>query len=212
MNALGTINRGSTLRLGVAVVALVAASTLIAGTRAKPAVAQPQASNDTLSAPMLRRLAEAADALRDGKVKWMLVDTAPPYNVAGVYGTADSAFDSVLVARGFRVRGPFRTPIDFGMPDEVFVICTHSKRPNPSAYRICPTRPIRLPTIRGLNLVIRTTTDTINIPLHADEVDALFFSVSAFDKFVAPYYTRLYGPRYAQQLRDEMAELVRSAR
>jgi hypothetical protein len=217
MNTFGAFSKGSTLRLGVAVFALVGASILLAETRARPAVAQPQTRMDTLSAPLLRRLAEAADALRDGNVNWMVVDTAPPYEVSGVYPTALEASHDTMLPRGFRVRGPFRTPIDFGLPDEVFVTCPHTLRPNPSAYmpppqRICPGRPIWLSSIRSLELRIRTRTDSVIIPLNPNEVDALFFNVSAFDKFLAPYYTRLYGPQFAQQLRDAMEAVVRRAR
>ena len=40
------------------------------------------------------------------------------------------------------------------------------------------------------------------LDVNPEEVDALFFSMAPFDKFVVPYYSRLYGPAFAQDLRD----------
>lgn len=34
------------------------------------------------------------------------------------------------------------------------------------------------------------------------KTDALFFSVAAVEKFLLPYYTQLYGPEHAQQIRN----------
>lgn len=70
-------------------------------------------------------------------------------------------------------------------------------------------RAIPLDSIAQMELVVVTLDDTLRIPIAPQRVDAIFFSLSAFDKFVAPYYTQVQGPTYAQALRDSLEAFVR---
>jgi hypothetical protein len=37
---------------------------------------------------------------------------------------------------------------------------------------------------------------------YGPDVDALFFTLSAIDKFALPYYARVYGVAYAARMRE----------
>ena len=99
-----------------------------------------------------------------------------------------------MIARGYHVYGPFLAAVDFDLPVQ-FMICTHSSRWNPSSMEpsslpfgapggICPDHPILLESIRSMRLIVETATDTIVVSFSPANVDAVFFTVSAFDKFV----------------------------
>lgn len=223
MNGLTPWKRVAALGAVAAVAFLAEAPSLVTGRETRSASLAAQGQRDTLSGPMMRRLAEAADALRDGQAHWFVIDTTPPYDVVGVYPSAAAARAAILP--GLVYHGPYLTPVDFGLTGPVFVLCPHVNYPWASAYRswlgapggnrICPSIPNRLPVplrqVRGLTLVIRLVDDSVVLPINPREVDALFFNMSVFDKFVVPYYARVSGPAYAQMLRDSMEALVRQA-
>ena len=174
-----------------------------------------------LSASLLRRLAEAADAHRTGQSIWLVADPRFPHDVDTVL-VSPPAEDLVLPA-GYHVYGPYLTPRDFGLPVAQVIGCVHTKFPSPSAFDprrrrdarlwpstgMCPMRAIPIDSIARMELIVVTLADTLRIPLPPQMVDAVFFSVSAFDKFVAPYYARVQGPAYAQALRDSVEAVVR---
>jgi hypothetical protein len=194
-----------------------------------------------MSAAMLRRVAEAADALRDGRPYWYVVNSAGQPFLSRAYTSLDSANNDPMVASGYRVIGPVVTPTDFGLSEPVMLVCDHLKRPYPSVYfpgstiqfpieiprdsvrlpgdsarnprdssrvlsrgKLCPAGPFKLSSILRMDLVIRLRNETVTTPIDPRQVDALFFDVSVFDKFLADYYTRLYGPAFAQELRDSL--------
>jgi hypothetical protein len=143
------------------------------------------AVQDTLpSATLLRRLAEAADGYRDGEPRYVAADRifrpdARGHKVAGVFLTREEAAAAADKANNaesgaeYRVFGPYRT-----MPDSL------------------AEGPEDVVSVTVLMKNGRTKTYS------ADTVDALFWSLPAFDKFVAPYLTSVAGPRYAWEQRE----------
>jgi hypothetical protein len=145
---------------------------------ASPAPVQAlEVSGDTLakSASLLRRLGEAADGYRDGKDRYIVADRRFPHKVAGIFRTFAEA-QSLANARGgsYGAFGPFRTFDD------------------PPDYSAGPSD--------VLEVIVRRKDGERRYS--ADSVDALFWSLSAFDKFVVPYLAVVYGPQYAAQQRE----------
>lgn len=203
-------------RVAMALLAVLAAA-LVPGVTVRA-----QSGDDMpMSASLLRRLAEAADAQRTGQRIWLVADPRFPHDVDTVLVSPPPA--DLVMPPGYRVYGPYLTPRDFDLPVPRVFGCVHTTFPTPSAFDprrhldarlesstgMCPMRAIPIDSIARMELIVVTLTDTLRIPLPPQMVDAVFFSVSAFDKFVAPYYTQVQGPAYAQALRDSLEAFVR---
>jgi len=143
------------------------------------ATARSGAAQDTAaSATMLRIIGEAADQFRTGRPVWLVADYRFPHRVKGPFATRDAAR---LAARdpsaALGVFGPYVTARDSSAD---------------SGSRIVSVR-----------VVLRAAGGTeTTVDVNPAEVDALFFTMAPFDKFVIPYYSRLYGPEFALRLRD----------
>jgi hypothetical protein len=142
-----------------------------------PGLSQQQ---DTILKPatLLRRLAEAADGYRDGRDKFVVAAQVFPHNVAGVFSSREeadrTARDSAKSANGYAVFGPYRTPPDTNVSREV----------------------------DDVDSVVTYLKDKTTRTYDGDEYDALFWSMPAFDKFVAPYLTFVAGADHAQRQRQ----------
>jgi hypothetical protein len=164
------------MRTGLAVV-LAAAVTACAS---RPEVPRVVAKQDTItkSSFLLKRLAQAADGYRDGKDRYVVAGLEFPHKVIGVFLTkagADSlAADSTTEARSFATFGPFRTALEPGIAAEV----------------------------DNVDSVVVYYLEGDPSVYHGETVDALFWGISAFDLFVAPYLTRVYGAAYAASQRE----------
>ncbi len=134
------------------------------------------AQDSTVSATMLRVLAETADEFRTGSPIFLVAAYRFPHRVLGGFA-ARSAADSARAAAGsgYGVFGPYLTPAD-PIAD--------------SAARVV-----------GVQLEIETPSGRKTVRVSPDTVDAIFFSESAFDKFAVPYYSNVYGPEFAAELK-----------
>ena len=135
------------------------------------------AAQDTaVTSTMLRIVAETADQYRTGRPVWLLADYRFPHFVRGPFSTREAAEaarrDSTLA-----LFGPYVTPRD----------------------------PVRdsFPRLVSVRMVLRTAAGTqTTLDVQPEEADAIFFSMASFDKFVVPYYSRLYGAEFAGRLRQ----------
>jgi hypothetical protein len=139
-----------------------------------------QTVQDTIpqSASLVRRLAEAADGYRDGKDKFVVAQRESQnghHEVLGVFSTSQEA-ETVAGRAGpaYGVYGPFRTRND--------------AKEYPSSERV--------------DTVIVVFRDGKRLRFLGDSVDALFWSLPAFDKFVVPYLSLISGAPYAAQQRE----------
>lgn len=131
------------------------------------------------SASLLRRLAEAADGFRDGKPRWVVIQRRGDeghHKVLGVFMTfTEASFTAQRAGPEYATFGPFVTVDD--PPDESAseedVVEVIVRQKNGEVKRFSP-----------------------------DSVDALFWSLAAFDKFIAPYLTSVDGVRYAAEQRE----------
>ena len=135
-------------------------------------LARAQDSTHMVSASLLRVLGEAADGYRTGRPLYIVADYRFPHTILGIFPSAEEA--RRVAADSFGVFGPIVTP--------------RAAEPD-SGYRLV-----------GVTLTYQVGDSTHNVPVDLNAVDALFFTYSAIDKFVIPYYTKLYGPALAQVL------------
>ena len=170
------------------------------------------AAQAPMSASLARVLAETADRLRDGRPHWIVADPRPPHNVLGVFPTDSLARARLVEAVGFRVFGPFLSEPLLGLPpNAVFLKCKHMLFPIASQMEpYCPFRIIRWDDLLEMSLTFRTATDTVVYDLKRDGSDAVFLTASSIEKFVLPYYARIYGPAYAKTMWDSVT--ARAAR
>jgi hypothetical protein len=145
-----------------------------------PASSSLLAQDTTVSATMLRVLAEAADVHRTGQPIFLVADYRYPHHVIGRFSTQEEA--KVMKADSgatFGVFGPFVTPAD----------------------------PVLAPGDQVVN--VRVTTKSARglrtVDFNPTEVDALFLSMSAIDKFAVPYYAKVYGAEYARRMRQRLS-------
>jgi hypothetical protein len=161
------------VRIGQPILTIVL---LLSALAAAPASGQ----DTTVSATMLRVLAEAADGFRTGRPVFFVADYRFPHNVAGPFETYAQA-RRVKADSGARlgVFGPYVTPRDPNADSVNRVVAVRLTIESPDGRR-----------------------DTVDVD--PTKVDALFFTMSAVDKFVVPYYSRVYGPEYATVLREAL--------
>jgi len=135
-----------------------------------------------VSATMLRVLAEAADGERSGRAVYFVADHRFPHKVLGPFFSLDEA-QRVQADSGatFGVFGPYTTP------------------PGPASDAGSRIEKIRV------TMVTPRGRQTFDVDL--GKVDALFLSRSSIEKFVIPYYGRVYGPEYAQWLEDRLGKV-----
>jgi hypothetical protein len=195
---------------------------------------------DSIPATLLRRLAETAESERSSTPIWIVVDQNFPHRVYGAFEDRAAALEEVEKSSDIavnnrlprlRVFGPFITPLDFpevpgidpplpplppGTPiREAFFGCVHerfSTELKPGPY--CPDLlnvPAPLDSLRTVVLQLTFTNGrTVGIDINPRTSDAVFFKLSAWDKFLSPYYIRLYGPAYTHFLRNQMLRAART--
>jgi hypothetical protein len=147
---------------------------------AGPALHGQDSAGAAMPASLLRVLAEAADAHRTGQPVYLVADRRFPHRVIGHFDSRAEAMEMRSDSgSSYGVFGPFVTP-----PDSVSAAA---------------------PKLMNVRLTFKTPQGaTRTKEVDPRQVDALFMSMSAVDKFMIPYYARLYGPEYAQRFRDDV--------
>lgn len=139
-----------------------------------------QLGGDSLAKPasLVRRLAEAADGYRDGRDHWVVASRKAykgNHRVIGVFDTFQEAdFAARRQGSDYGAFGPYRTPV------EEFLVKTG----------------------RRVREVIVVYVDGEKKNYSADSVDALFWGLSAFDKFIVPYLASVASAEYAAEQRE----------
>jgi hypothetical protein len=147
-----------------------------------------------------RLLAEAADGFRTGLPTWFVArDSFPHQPLIGPFATYEMALDSarLCLTEGCRVHGPF-----VGIPDGGSPVmaggCVHFSR----TWWVCsPVPPVGFGELDSLRLTyFPRGGDPFSLHWGTWEVDAIFLTQAAIDKFALPYYASLYGAAYAAEL------------
>jgi hypothetical protein len=163
-----------------------AAAALMAAAQPGLAAQQPQQPPQPrpVSATMLRILAEAADVYRTGKPIYLVADYRYPHNVLRGFPNRTAAVKAQKdSASNYGLFGPYVTPVD----------------PIPAAA----------PRVVAITVTTRTAAGDQTYKVDPESADALFFTLSAVDKFVLPYYQKTLGPAYAEQLRNKVIDQLR---
>ena len=141
----------------------------------------PKVDTTPKSASLARRLAEAADGFRDGEIKWIVADNEFPHAVLLVSHSLQEAQGAVKrseadTAHDYRIYGPFQTSKDIGYvereEDEIDSVIVWRHGGQKHHY------------------------------YDGKQIDALFWGMPAFDKFVTPYLTAVYGAKFAAEQRQ----------
>jgi len=164
---------------------------------------QPVPDSTPLSAGMLRRIAEAADGYRTGHNVWFVINETAPYEIVGVFTEPPGA-----AARGTRVVGPYLTEPDFGNP-AMFVPVPHAP---PTRYGFdsllywrLPREPLAMQEIDSIVITaFRRGGEAWRGSRPGRDIDAVFFTLAANDKFVFPYYARVSGLEPTMRMRERL--------
>jgi len=147
--------------------------------------ASAQQSAHMVSATMLRVLSEAADVYRTGRPVWLVADYRYPHNVLPGFTSRAAAQQAQKdSAANYGIFGPYVTPRD--------------------------PIPATAPKVSRVQVTIQTSGGEQTQVVDPNKSDALFFSLSAIDKFVLPYYEKTYGAEYALRLRRKILEGLKS--
>lgn len=137
--------------------------------------------NPAATASLHRRLAEAADGYRTGEDLWFAADRKDPdMMVSDPFPSVETAM-SWAEENDRDVFGPFNTPDD-EQPDnrwEILQAAVWARSPQGDYFRQA---------------------------FDPSEIDAIFLSKSAIDKFLIPYMTRIYGLPYTQRFESNLGK------
>ena len=135
-----------------------------------------------IPASLLSRLSEAADGIRNGRAIYFVAQMEPDaeagHAIIGYFTSVEEAFEHPkaqprLLSGEYMIFGPFKTSDDPG-------------------YRKKPVREVVIYTKEGKAL-----------PLSGERFDCVFWSLSAIDKFVVPYYTASGNLKKAAKVRAD---------
>ncbi len=137
-----------------------------------------------VSASLTRRLGEAADGYRNIPQVFFVAAFSPPYNVIP-FETLEAAIEyydkKYHSPDRWAIYGPFEAKNEIPVKFDKSAI----------------------ETIEVIVKYNNGTNDSIELD---DQTDAVFFNLSSLDKFLIPYYTRLYGVDRAKIIRDKLIE------
>jgi len=169
-----------------------------------------RAQEPPLSATLLKRLAAAADDYRTGDSVYAVAAYAFPHNLIGVFPNLEQAQAARRRAgMGYGLFGPFVTAQDFGRR---IVLLTRPRHCPGTIFPCYDVRSVGEPETPWFAhdidsvavTVFHNSGDIWRSVANGLGVDAIFFTLAAFDKFALPYYSRLYGPAQAAALRDSI--------
>lgn len=128
-----------------------------------------------MTASLLKRVAEAADGYRSGNEIWIVAATKFPHELEVFKIDTEAQEYKKQKSRTHEIFGPFMTG-------------------SPTAMSSSRSQ------IKEIVVTLKTGK---KINIDPNECDSLFWSESAFDKFVFPYYSQLYGVEHAAKMRKE---------
>jgi hypothetical protein len=159
------------------------------------------------SAALLKRLAEAVDGHRTGARVWLVAALRPPFDVVGIFEEEGPARARARADSALGSFGPYQTDRDPGLRASFFAKCIHLYSAMRGDY--CPGTPLlALADIDSVALVIRMKNGVRHIIPVPTEADAMFFTLSAIDKFAIPYYARVTGLAEAELLRRRLVDVL----
>jgi hypothetical protein len=211
------------LTLAGTAVALVLGVTAFSWARGSGHMRPPSVPQDSAppppSAGLLRRLAESADAFRTGRVVYLVAQDSGNYNVLGGFYSPDSANNLA------RTSGPTwhvyatKTPQDgYDGTGFVQIILPGCYKDTRTTRWVCPTTDssrapasaMRLQDVTRIDVTfVRRAGRPLTVRMDPEHAGATIYTIQDYDRFIVPYYTRLFGPEYAARQREELLTFVR---
>lgn len=164
------------------------------------------AAQEAFPAALLRRLGSAVEGYRTGRPVWVVASMQFPHEVRGVFPSAEEARRVAAVAGApFRSFGPYSSVADSvgGATVEQFgIVCI--KQPDTQCLKDSTHASLSMASVSRVIITFVSTAGAVQSDtLQPDQVEAVFFTMSAVDRLLIPYYTSLYGSRYAARVREE---------
>ena len=164
----------------------------------------------------LRQLASVVDGYSGGGPIWVVMcgDTSP-YEVIGVYTTAGQANEAAAAARADAKTcwsdGPYRSARTFEGGRVTFgALC--KKGPDSQCIRDSLSTVTPMANVAMVTVTMRYGNGRIAVDSFRPEtVEAIFFTMSAVDKMLIPYYQGVYGPGFAAMQRAILARRAQVA-
>jgi hypothetical protein len=211
--------RNRWLMLAGTAAALVLGITVVSWARgaatAHPAKQEPEHPPPP-SAGLLRRLAESADAFRTGSLVYLVAQDSGNFAVLGGFSTRDSALVLARAAGSNWYVYPTQTPTDGGVM--VMSLLPGCYKDTRTTMYVCPPKDstgtrataMRLQDVAKIYVTfVRRTGRPVTIPIDPAHAGATIYTIQDFDRFIVPYYTRLFGPAYAARMRADLITFVR---
>lgn len=173
-------------------------------------IAGAQDSSRVPTVTLLKRIAEAVDSRRTGREVFVVTSVDSMNVTAVVSSRAEAMAITKRLGDRYDIHGPFRTTVNLGPIENIVPAdCVHDGIMSAMRTKICNDVVIRLENLESLSLVIRKldgTVRTVQLPL---TTNAIFLNLSAFDKFVFPYYEKIMGLEATAAWRDRLVRELR---
>lgn len=193
-----------TWRVMVATATLMAASGIVRSVTGQTGQSPPR------TAAYLQQLAAVVDGYSGGGPVWVVMcDTTSPYEVIGAFPTESQANEAAHNARGTSGRtcwvdGPYTSDPSFrNLTTTYGAVCKKGWDSQ------CLSDTSAVLSVTDVQTITMTTTlrsgQTIVESFRPQNVEAIFFTMSAVDRMLIPYYVRLYGVEWAARQRQELA-------
>ena len=170
-----------------------------------------------LSASLLRRLASSADAFRTGEPIYIVASEEFPHDVVGAFPNEEVAQHEATVAGGgFHVYGPFETPMDMAGMEPLPLAVVPCFKDDITTRWTCPRALGARSPVFGWDELDSISVrfyprgePPVSLAFTVPWPSAIVFTMDAFDRFIVPYYTGLFGPEYVAGMRDSLEAYIR---
>jgi hypothetical protein len=176
---------------------------VFAGLGGRPAYAQ---TSDTLSDRMLIRLGAAVSGYPSGLPVWVV--TCVPDNqvvLSVVMAQRDAmtmARDSSTAGRRCAPHGPFLGSPDSLPPQLLAYGAVHQPDSKYDSTHAGSSPVLMMGDVQDITIIVRRRIGPAITRVYLpDQIDAVFFTLPAMDKFLFPYYQWVYGVDYAARMR-----------
>lgn len=132
--------------------------------------------NRPLSASLLKRLGEAADGYRDGREIWCVAATKFPHDLEVFFTKTEAEDFRKSIKKTHEIFGPYKT--------------------GSGIHKVVDGK-----KITEIIVKIKDNETIKEITINPEEYDCIFWSEAAVDKFVFPYYARLFDVEYAAKMK-----------
>ena len=176
---------------------------------------QLHAQQEPMTVSLLRRMAEVADGRRNEGPVFVVLAHAFPHHAAGVFLTREEA-DSALLDSGpdgWGVYGPIDSSHELPLPPSRIARCIHLQSAmNPGGGAYCPGSFFLLSEVDSVTIGVHGPWGSDISRFDPRLADAVFFTLSAIQKFAIPYYSGILGADYTAGMNAEITRLFREGR